>query len=98
MTTVGVLCLGLVGKRRRAIWRLVTETQLRKLSTTQNNTIDPRAEWEAKASKEAKGGDPYKTFGSVTADVSPKPFCKFCRFCRVSKNNVLLIDSSMFPD
>lgn len=31
---------------------------------------DPVAAWEAKASKEAKGGDPYKTFGSTNYDVS----------------------------
>lgn len=61
------LALGLLAKRRRALWGLVTEPQLRGLSTTK--TLDPRVEWETKASKEAKGGDPYKSFGSVTADV-----------------------------
>lgn len=34
---------------------------------------DPLATWEAKASKEAKGKDPYAAFGSVNHDVRAPP-------------------------
>ena len=40
---------------------------------------DPQSIWEAKATKEAKGGDPYKAFGSTNYDV---------RLCRSEANSV----------
>lgn len=56
-----MLVRALAPRRARAAW------ELRRLLSTANEGLKA---WEAKASKEAKGADPYQAFGSSTIDVS----------------------------
>lgn len=53
--------------RRGVTSALLRGAGLRCFSTLEDNL----KEWEAQASKECKGGDPYKTFSSTNNDVSP---------------------------
>ena len=49
---------------------------VRRLGTSAAKIEDgnPRTAWEAKAAKEAKGGDPYKILGATNNDVGVKKF------------------------